>query len=99
MQFVFHICPCQEYNVRASSTSDKSYFIGRFVTGLPNFSKKKNAENKWSIQKEGIQGRQYIDAVRVRHCSYLFRRVATLDLPQIVKLLKTSSVIARNTKA
>lgn len=57
----------REYNVRASSTSDKSYFIGRFVTGLPNFSKKKNAENKWSIQKEGIQGRQYIDAVREKY--------------------------------
>ncbi|KAK6149685.1 hypothetical protein DH2020_017210 [Rehmannia glutinosa] len=41
----------REYNVRACSSSDKNYFIGRFATGLPNF-KKKN-ENKWALQKEG----------------------------------------------
>jgi hypothetical protein len=35
------------------------------VTGLPNFSKKKNAENKWALQKEGLQGRQVSDALRV----------------------------------
>ncbi|XP_015581132.1 transcription initiation factor IIF subunit alpha [Ricinus communis] len=54
----------REYNVRASPSSDKNYFIGRFVTGLPIFSKKKNAENKWSIHKEGLQGRQLTDALR-----------------------------------
>ncbi|KAF8391632.1 hypothetical protein HHK36_023938 [Tetracentron sinense] len=57
----------REYNVRASSSTDKSYFIGRFVTGVPNFSKKKNAENKWSIQKEGLQGRQITDALREKY--------------------------------
>jgi len=35
------------------------------VTGLPSFSKKKNAENKWSLHKEGILGRQITDALRV----------------------------------
>ncbi|KAF9664434.1 hypothetical protein SADUNF_Sadunf16G0018500 [Salix dunnii] len=54
----------REYNVRASTTSDKNYFIGRFVSGLPSFSKKKNAENKWSLHKEGIIGRQITDALR-----------------------------------
>ncbi|XP_061955655.1 transcription initiation factor IIF subunit alpha-like [Populus nigra] len=54
----------REYNVRASTSSDKNYFIGRFVTGLPGFSKKKNAENKWSLHKEGILGRQITDALR-----------------------------------
>ncbi|KAK3036947.1 hypothetical protein RJ639_030912 [Escallonia herrerae] len=54
----------REYNVRACSASDKNYFIGRFMTGLPNFSKKKNAENKWSLKKEGPQGRQLSDAQR-----------------------------------
>lgn len=54
----------REYNVRASPSSDKNYFIGRFVTGLPNFSKKKNAENKWTLHKEGVQGRQLTDALR-----------------------------------
>ncbi|KAH8486028.1 hypothetical protein Peur_070446 [Populus x canadensis] len=54
----------REYNVRASTSSDKNYFIGRFVTGLPSFSKKKNAENKWSLHKEGILGRQITDALR-----------------------------------
>ena len=51
--------------MRASSGSDKNYFIGRFATGLPNFSKKKSAENKWTLQKEGLQGRQVTDALRV----------------------------------
>ncbi|KAG0496954.1 hypothetical protein HPP92_001645 [Vanilla planifolia] len=45
----------REYNVRASTSTDKSYFIGRFCTGLPPFSKKKNAENKWTIHKDGLQ--------------------------------------------
>lgn len=57
----------REYNVRASSSNDKNYFIGRFVTGLPNFSKKKNAENKWSLHKEGLQGRQVTDALREKY--------------------------------
>ncbi|XP_051190269.1 transcription initiation factor IIF subunit alpha isoform X1 [Lolium perenne] len=51
----------REYNVRANATTDKSFSIGRFVTGLPPFSKKKNAENKWSLHKEGLQGRQLTD--------------------------------------
>ncbi|PKA56655.1 Transcription initiation factor IIF subunit alpha [Apostasia shenzhenica] len=55
----------REYNVRASTSADKSYFIGRFCTGLPPFSKKKNAENKWTMQRDGLQGRQAtIDALR-----------------------------------
>ncbi|XP_028755319.1 transcription initiation factor IIF subunit alpha isoform X3 [Neltuma alba] len=57
----------REYNVRASSSNDKNYFIGRFVTGLPDFSKKKSAENKWSIQKDGLQGRQLTDALREKY--------------------------------
>ncbi|OMO76849.1 Photosystem I PsaA/PsaB [Corchorus capsularis] len=57
----------REYNVRASPSTDKNYFICRFVTGLPNFSKKKNAENKWSLQKEGLQGRQLTDALREKY--------------------------------
>ncbi|KAH6768834.1 transcription initiation factor IIF subunit alpha RAP74 [Perilla frutescens var. frutescens] len=52
----------REYNVRASSSNDKNYFIARFASGLPNF-KKKN-ENKWSLQKEGLQGRQVTDTLR-----------------------------------
>uniref|UniRef100_A0A452Y9R1 Transcription initiation factor IIF subunit alpha n=3 Tax=Aegilops tauschii TaxID=37682 RepID=A0A452Y9R1_AEGTS len=49
------------YNVRANASTDKAFSIGRFVTGLPPFSKKKNAENKWSLHKEGLQGRQLTD--------------------------------------
>lgn len=55
----------QEYNVRPNSCADKNFFIGRFVTGLPAFSKKKNADNKWSLHKEGLQGRQVTDTLRV----------------------------------
>ncbi|KAH9613670.1 hypothetical protein KSS87_005170 [Heliosperma pusillum] len=54
----------REYNVRASSSSDKNYFIGRFATGLPSFSKKNSAENQWSLHKEGINGRQLTDSLR-----------------------------------
>uniref|UniRef100_A0A5B7BCI8 Transcription initiation factor IIF subunit alpha n=1 Tax=Davidia involucrata TaxID=16924 RepID=A0A5B7BCI8_DAVIN len=57
----------REYNVRPSSSSDKNYFIGRFVTGLPSFSKKQNAESKWSLHKEGLQGRQLTDALREKY--------------------------------
>ncbi|XWS15497.1 hypothetical protein CRYUN_Cryun34aG0005500 [Craigia yunnanensis] len=57
----------REYNVRSSPSTDKNYFIGRFMTGLPNFSKKKNAENQWSLQKEGLQGRQLTDALREKY--------------------------------
>ncbi|XAR53838.1 Ubiquitinyl hydrolase 1 [Bertholletia excelsa] len=57
----------REYNVRACSTSDKNYFIGRFATGLPTFSKKQNAENKWVLHKEGLQGRQLTDALREKY--------------------------------
>ena len=33
------------------------------MTGLPNFSRKQNADNKWSLQKEGLQGRDEISAI------------------------------------
>ncbi|KAJ4826690.1 Transcription initiation factor IIF subunit alpha [Turnera subulata] len=56
----------REYNVRASPSTDKNYFIGRFVSGLPTFStkKKQHPDNKWSLHKDGLQGRQLSDALR-----------------------------------
>eukprot|EP01018_Ginkgo_biloba_P038018 Gb_28673 [translate_table: standard] len=57
----------REYNVRASSVGDKNYSIGRFVQGLPTFSKKKNSEAKWSLHKEGLKGRQLTDALRDKY--------------------------------
>ncbi|CAN1343782.1 Transcription initiation factor IIF subunit alpha [Linum perenne] len=57
----------REYNVRASPSNDKNYFIGRFMGGLPSFSKKKSAENKWSIHKEGLQGRMLSESLRERY--------------------------------
>ncbi|CAN8308362.1 unnamed protein product [Cochlearia groenlandica] len=53
----------REYNVRACAPTDKNYFIGRFVTGLPNF-KRGSPENKWSLRKDIPQGRQFTDAQR-----------------------------------
>ncbi|KAJ3679698.1 hypothetical protein LUZ60_017709 [Juncus effusus] len=53
----------REYNVRANASTDKSFSIGRFVSGLPPFSKKKSAENKWSLHKD-LQGRQLTDALK-----------------------------------
>ncbi|KAM1474724.1 hypothetical protein ACFX2I_030703 [Malus domestica] len=52
-----------------STVNDKNYFIGRFVTGLPSFSKTKNSENKWSLHKDGLQGRQLSDAMRTKRKS------------------------------
>lgn len=69
---IFRLFLKQEYNVRASTVNDKNYFIGRFVTGLPSFSKKKNAENKWSLHKEGLQGRQLSDTLRVIQFNSIF---------------------------
>ncbi|GJM91721.1 hypothetical protein PR202_ga08127 [Eleusine coracana subsp. coracana] len=57
----------REYNVRANAITDKTYSIGRFVTGLPPFSKKKSAENKWSLHKEGLQGRQIPETMREKY--------------------------------
>ncbi|KAJ4803899.1 hypothetical protein LUZ62_016465 [Rhynchospora pubera] len=57
----------REYNVRAAnaSTTDKTYSIGRFVSGIPPFSRKRSAEVKWSLHKDGVQqfqGRQLTEA-------------------------------------
>ncbi|TYI97525.1 hypothetical protein E1A91_D01G149500v1 [Gossypium mustelinum] len=38
-----------------------------FMTGFSNFSKKKNAENRWSLQKDGLQGRQVTDALQEKY--------------------------------
>ncbi|KAF7803826.1 Transcription initiation factor IIF subunit alpha [Senna tora] len=56
----------REYSVRPSSSNDKNYFIARFMTGLPDFSRKKSAENKWSLHKD-LQGRQLTDALREKY--------------------------------
>ncbi|CAL9147300.1 unnamed protein product [Musa hybrid cultivar] len=56
----------REYNVRASANMDKAFYIGRFVTGLPPFSKK-ISENRWSLHKEGLQGRQLTDNLREKY--------------------------------
>ncbi|XP_016550394.2 transcription initiation factor IIF subunit alpha isoform X2 [Capsicum annuum] len=53
----------REYNVRACSSNDKNHFIARFASGLPKFSKKKS-DSKWTLQKEGLQGRQVTDSLR-----------------------------------
>eukprot|EP00262_Sarcandra_glabra_P001346 TRINITY_DN1140_c0_g1_i1.p1 TRINITY_DN1140_c0_g1~~TRINITY_DN1140_c0_g1_i1.p1 ORF type:complete len:541 (+),score=165.02 TRINITY_DN1140_c0_g1_i1:179-1801(+) len=57
----------REYNVRPCTSNDKTFYIGRFVSGLPSFSKKKNAENKWCLHKEGLQGRQLTDGLREKY--------------------------------
>ncbi|AES64460.2 transcription initiation factor IIF subunit alpha [Medicago truncatula] len=57
----------REYNVHASSATDKKYFLGRFMNGLPDFSKKKSAKNKWSLKKDGLKGRQVTDSTREKY--------------------------------
>ncbi|XP_042381439.1 transcription initiation factor IIF subunit alpha-like [Zingiber officinale] len=56
----------REYNVRASASTDKAFYIGRYVSGLPPFSKN-SAENRWSLHKEGLQGRQLTDTLREKY--------------------------------
>ncbi|KAG8490643.1 hypothetical protein CXB51_013901 [Gossypium anomalum] len=51
----------------SNSSFDNSLIAIGFMTGLPNFSKKKNAENRWSLQKDGLQGRQVTDALREKY--------------------------------
>lgn len=54
----------QEYNVRAH-TVNKQHFIGRFLQGMPVFARKKSDGTKWCLQREGLQGRQLTEALRV----------------------------------
>ncbi|CAN0927549.1 Transcription initiation factor IIF subunit alpha [Linum grandiflorum] len=56
----------REYNVRASPSNEKNYFIGKFMGGLPSFSKKKSPESEWSIHKDGFKGRVLSEALRER---------------------------------
>ncbi|KAL2634215.1 hypothetical protein R1flu_005694 [Riccia fluitans] len=53
----------REYTVKHHAPS-KHYFVGRFHQGIPNFAKKKAGETKWTMHKEGAQGRQLTDAQR-----------------------------------
>ncbi|KAJ0018468.1 hypothetical protein Pint_09701 [Pistacia integerrima] len=55
----------RECNVRPSASADKHYFIGRFLSGLPKFTNMKNSE--WTLQKEGLQGRQVTDTLREKY--------------------------------
>ncbi|CAK9870660.1 unnamed protein product [Sphagnum jensenii] len=56
----------REYNVRAQPVN-KQHFVGRFLQGLPAFSKKKAGAAKWTLQREGLQGRQVTDALREKY--------------------------------
>ncbi|GAB2235987.1 hypothetical protein Droror1_Dr00026433 [Drosera rotundifolia] len=56
----------QEYNMLPSAGNEKNYFIGRFESGLPTFgTKKKSSDTGWTLQKEGLQGRQVTDTLKV----------------------------------
>ncbi|KAL5713931.1 hypothetical protein ACHQM5_015962 [Ranunculus cassubicifolius] len=48
-------CLIREYNVRTTPPNAKdnikSYFIGKFITGVPSFTQKKK---KWLIKKQGV---------------------------------------------
>jgi transcription initiation factor TFIIF subunit alpha len=73
----------QEYNVRTQPVN-KPHFVGRFLQGLPTFSKKKTSGTKWTLQREGLQGRQVSEALRVlisaEHClAYLLARAPLLS--------------------
>jgi transcription initiation factor TFIIF subunit alpha len=64
-----HLCAApitkliREYNVRAANAcTDKTFFFGRFVSGTRPFSRKRSADIKWSLHKDGLQGRQLTDA-------------------------------------
>ncbi|KAF0910596.1 hypothetical protein E2562_003030 [Oryza meyeriana var. granulata] len=49
----------REYNVLVDTTGEKELTIGKFTTGVPPFSDRKNAGSRsWSLHNEGQQGRQ-----------------------------------------
>ena len=54
----------QEFNVKAHPVS-RPHFVARFLQGLPSLSRKKSGDPKWTMQREGLQGRQLTDALRV----------------------------------
>ncbi|KAG0589383.1 hypothetical protein KC19_1G017900 [Ceratodon purpureus] len=56
----------KELNVRAH-TANKQHFIGRFLQGMPIFSKKKSDGANWSLQREGLQGRQLTEALKEKY--------------------------------
>ncbi|CAK9881367.1 unnamed protein product [Sphagnum jensenii] len=56
----------REYNVRTQPVN-KPHFVGRFLQGLPTFSKKKTSGTKWTLQREGLQGRQVSEALREKY--------------------------------
>ncbi|GBG84361.1 hypothetical protein CBR_g38333 [Chara braunii] len=58
--------PRSEYTVRTSANL-KNYFVGNFRQGLPGLSRKTDV--KWSMWREGAQGRQLTDAARERYKS------------------------------
>ncbi|KAK4486323.1 hypothetical protein RD792_008994 [Penstemon davidsonii] len=50
----------REYSFRHCSSSEKKYFLGRFQLKVPGFK----SSEYWSMEKEGLQGRQVTDALR-----------------------------------
>jgi transcription initiation factor TFIIF subunit alpha len=76
-----HLCAApitkliREYNVRAANAcTDKTIFFGRFVSGTPPFSRKRSADIKWSLHKDGLQGHQLTDALKDKQQALDFRR-------------------------
>ncbi|KAK3151068.1 hypothetical protein QOZ80_3AG0241300 [Eleusine coracana subsp. coracana] len=59
----------REYTVRVDTAAEKAYSIGRFSTGLPPLSKKRSAGCRWSLRKEGPQGRQLTGNMREKYYS------------------------------
>ncbi|KAI5075755.1 hypothetical protein GOP47_0009831 [Adiantum capillus-veneris] len=59
-------CLIREYNVKAYPTT-KPFFVSRFLQGVPSFSKKKGSDPKWTMHREGLQGRQVTEALREKY--------------------------------
>eukprot|EP00250_Pteridium_aquilinum_P028593 c37436_g1_i1 orf=57-1688(+) len=56
----------REYNVKAHPLN-KPHFVARFLQGVPSFVKKKGNDSKWTMQREGLQGRQLTEALREKY--------------------------------
>lgn len=84
--------PTQEYNVQAIANTDEAFYVGRFASGLPPFSKD-SAENRWSLDKEGLPGRQPTDILRVYLC--ITRPFLPSWLGYILLFLKMCITVAR----
>ncbi|KAI5081084.1 hypothetical protein GOP47_0004267 [Adiantum capillus-veneris] len=75
----------RECNINAYPTT-KPFFVGRFLHGVPFFTKKKGNEPNWSMVREGLQSRRVSEAPREKQQK---GKVKSLPIQQENQLVKS----------